>query len=43
MSGDYPFAEAGLADDVYVHAEADERRLRCEETESRVGATAADG
>ena len=43
MNGDYPFAEAGLADDVYVHAEADERRLRCEETESRVGATAADG
>jgi hypothetical protein len=28
MAGEFPFAEAGLADGVYVHAPADEVRLR---------------
>lgn len=42
MNGDYPFAEAGLADDVYVHAEADERRLSRDGAKSQLGAVSTD-
>lgn len=33
MDGEYPLAQPGLTDDVYVYAEHDEQRLRCSHVE----------